>query len=158
MSATRWNTLNLMRWLDEHDWPEEDLELKEYYLNSDQPDQSSAQADQPVAAEQLTESHPPQLKIPSVLPILPLRGLVVYPETAVPLTIGQPRSIRLVDDVVAGEDRLIGLVTSRDPELEIPEPKDLFEIGTIAMVHRLFRAPDGTIRLLVQGTARFRLG
>ena len=54
-------------------------------------------------------------KIPIILPILPLRGLVVYPETAVPLTIGQPRSIRLVDDVVAGEDRLIGLVTSRDP-------------------------------------------
>jgi ATP-dependent Lon protease len=158
MSATRWNTLNLMRWLDEHDWPDEDLELKEYYLNSDQPDQPSARADQPAAAEQLTESPPPQLKIPSVLPILPLRGLVVYPETAVPLTIGQPRSIRLVDDVVAGEDRLIGLVTSRDPDLEIPEPKDLFEIGTIAMVHRLFRAPDGTIRLLVQGTARFRLG
>jgi ATP-dependent Lon protease len=80
---------------------------------------------------------------------------VVYPETAVPLTIGQPRSIRLVDDVVAGEDRLIGLVASRDPDLEIPEPKDLFEIGTVAMIHRLFRAPDGTIRLLVQGTARF---
>ncbi|MBN2147617.1 MAG: endopeptidase La [Anaerolineales bacterium] len=99
-----------------------------------------------------------ETKIPSVLPILPLRGLVVYPETAVPLTIGQPRSIRLVDDVVAGDDRLIGLVTARDPELEIPGPKDLFAVGTVAMVHRLFRAPDGTIRLLVQGMTRFRLG
>ena len=97
-------------------------------------------------------------KIPAILPILPLRGLVVYPQTAVPLTIGQPRSIRLVDDVVAGEERLIGLVTSRDPDLETPEPKDLYEIGTVAMVHRLFRAPDGTIRLLVQGMARFRVG
>ena len=96
-------------------------------------------------------------KIPSILPILPLRGLVVYPETAVPLTIGQPRSIRLVDDVVSQDNRLIGLVTSRNPELEIPEPRDLFNIGTVAMVHRLFRAPDGTIRLLVQGLARFKL-
>lgn len=96
--------------------------------------------------------------MPSVLPILPLRGLVVYPQTAVPLTIGQPRSIRLIDDVMAGEDRLIGVVTSRDPELEVPDPKDLYSIGTVAMVHRLFRAPDGTIRLLVQGLARFRLG
>ena len=96
--------------------------------------------------------------IPSILPILPLRGLVVYPQTAVPLTIGQPRSIRLVDDVVTGDERLIGVVTSRDPELEVPGPNDLYSIGTVAIVHRLFRAPDGTIRLLVQGIARFRLG
>ena len=95
--------------------------------------------------------------IPSVLPILPLRGLVVYPQTAVPLTIGQPRSIRLVDDVMSGDERLIGLVASRDPELEAPEPEDLFTIGTVAMVHRLFRAPDGTIRLVVQGLSRFKL-
>ncbi|MFZ6030917.1 MAG: endopeptidase La [Chloroflexota bacterium] len=99
----------------------------------------------------------PAAKLPTVLPILPLRGLVVYPQTAVPLTIGQPRSIRLVDDVVAGEERLIGLLTSRDPELEMPEPKDLYDVGTVAIVHRLFRAPDGTIRLLVQGISRFRI-
>ena len=91
-----------------------------------------------------------------LLPILPLRGLVVYPQTAVPLTIGQPRSIRLVDDVMAGDERLIGLVTSRNPDLETPEPEDLYQIGTVAMVHRMFRAPDGTIRLVVQGVARCR--
>jgi ATP-dependent Lon protease len=96
-------------------------------------------------------------QIPSELPILPLRGVVVYPQTAVPLTIGQPRSIRLVDDVMAGEDRLIGLVASKDPDLESPEPEDLYPVGTVAIVHRLFRAPDGTIRLLVQGIARFHL-
>jgi ATP-dependent Lon protease len=99
-----------------------------------------------------------ETQVPEVLPILPLRGLVVYPETAVPLTIGQPRSIRLVDDVMSSDERLIGLVTSRDSELEVPGPDDLHAIGTVAMVHRLFRAPDGTIRLLVQGTARFRIG
>ena len=96
-------------------------------------------------------------QIPTVLPILPLRGVVVYPQTAVPLTIGQARSIRLVDDVMAGDERLIGLVTSRDPDLELPEPEDLFSTGTVAIVHRMFRAPDGTIRLVVQGLSRFDL-
>src|SRR4030043_181180 len=158
MSATRWNTLNLMRWLEEHGWPDEDLELKEMILDSENPGQSIITTQPSTSAETVKDGDQSQVKIPDILPILPLRGLVVYPETAVPLTIGQPRSIRLVDDVVAGEDRLIGLVASRDPELEIPEPKDLFEIGTVAMIHRLFRAPDGTIRLLVQGQARVKLG
>ncbi len=103
------------------------------------------------------ESQNPTPEIPDELPILPLRGLVVYPQTGLPLTVGQPRSIRLVDDVVAG-NRLIGLVTSRNPELENPNPDDLYSIGTVAMIHRLFRAPDGTIRLLVQGMSRIRLG
>ncbi len=94
--------------------------------------------------------------VPEELPILPLRGVVVYPQTAVPLTIGQPRSIKLVDDVASGQ-RLIGLVTSKDSEAENPGPDDLYRIGTVAMIHRLFRAPDGTIRLLVQGMSRFRI-
>lgn len=102
---------------------------------------------------------PGELTIPDVpaeLPILPLRGLVVYPQTAIPLTVGQPRSIKLVDDVVAG-DRLIGLVTAKDPEMETPGPEDVYTVGTLASVHRLFRAPDGTIRLLVQGMTRIAI-
>src|SRR5512139_696915 len=79
--------------------------------------------------------------IPDELPILPLRGLVVYPQTAVPLTIGQPRSVRLVDDAMAA-DKLIGLVTSKNPDLENPGPDDLYNTGTVAMIHRMFRAPD----------------
>ena len=93
---------------------------------------------------------------PDQLPILPLRGVVVYPHTAVPLTIGQPRSIKLVDDAVAGS-RMIGLVASKKPELETPGPEDLYSYGTLAAIQRLFRAPDGTIRLIVQGVARFKL-
>lgn len=98
-----------------------------------------------------------EFSVPDELPILPLRGLVVYPQTAVPLTIGQPRSIRLVDDVVSG-NRIIGLVTARDPELENPGPQDLYSVGTVAIIHRLFRTPDGTIRILIQGISRFHLG
>lgn len=95
--------------------------------------------------------------LPSVLPILPLRGVVVYPHTGLPLTIGQTRSIKLVDDVSSG-DRLIGLVASKDPELELPGPEELHRFGTVATIQRLFRAPDGTIRLIVHGEARFELG
>ena len=98
----------------------------------------------------------PLPNIPDTLAILPLRGLVVYPLTAVPLTVGQPRSVKLVDDAASGQ-RIIGLVTAKNPELETPGADDLYRVGTAAIVHRLFRAPDGTIRLLVQGLARFRI-
>jgi len=97
------------------------------------------------------------IDIPETLPILPLRGVVVFPFTPVPLTIGQARSIKLVDDS-AGGNRLIGLAASRNPELETPGPEDIYRIGTVAAIQRLFRAPDGTIRLIVQGVARFELG
>ncbi|MBL8061714.1 MAG: endopeptidase La [Anaerolineales bacterium] len=96
-------------------------------------------------------------KLPDTLPILPLRGVVVYPNTAVPLTVGQPRSIKLVDDVVGG-DKLVGLVAALNPEQETPGPNELYRVGTVATVHRLLRAPDGTVRLLVQGIERFKLG
>ncbi|HRQ24778.1 MAG TPA: LON peptidase substrate-binding domain-containing protein, partial [Anaerolineales bacterium] len=84
-------------------------------------------------------------KYPDVLPILPLRGVVVYPNTAVPLTVGQARSIKLVDDVVSG-DKLVGLVAALNPEQDTPGPDELYRVGTIATVHRLLRAPDGTVR------------
>jgi ATP-dependent Lon protease len=93
---------------------------------------------------------------PEILPILPLRGIVVYPHTSMPLTIGQPRSIRLIDSL-SGGDRLIGMVTSKKPDLEAPDPEDLYEVGTIASIQRLFRLPDGTIRLLVQGIERMKI-
>ena len=100
------------------------------------------------------------INIPEVLPILPLRGVVVYPLTGVPLTVGQERSVRLVDEVIKIDraKRIIGLVTSKDPELETPEADDLYRIGTAAAVHQLFRSSDGSLSLLVQGLARFRLG
>jgi len=96
------------------------------------------------------------MRVPPHLPILPLRGLVVFPMTAVPIRVGQPRSIRLIDDAVVGK-RLIGLVTSRDPELDSPGPEDVYSVGTVAAVHRLFKSPDGTITLIMQGLMRIRI-
>src|SRR5208337_3010815 len=93
------------------------------------------------------------VKYPDDLPILPLRGVVVYPQTAVPLTIGQMRSIKLVDEASVTPGKLIGLVAARNPEIEEPGPADLYPMGTIATIHQLFRVPDNTIRLLVQGLA-----
>ncbi len=109
-----------------------------------------------LADEETDEQREEIPNIPDELPILPLRGLVIYPQMTIPLTVGQPRSIKLVDDVVSG-NRLVGLFASHDPELETPDPEQIYRVGTLAAIHRLFRAPDGTIRLLVQGLARIEI-
>src|SRR5438477_1188288 len=73
-----------------------------------------------------------------------------------PLDIVQERSVKLIEDVVAG-DRLLALVTVRDEEIEVPGWDDLYEVGTAAIVHKLIRVPDGTLRILVQGLRRIKL-
>lgn len=153
MSASRWkdHIYEILKWFEE-DNPELEQLLFEPIMTRVLQNEGDLEEEAQIDIEAL------EGQIPSSLPILPLRGVVVYPHTAVPLTIGQPRSIHLVDDVVAGKDRMIGLVASKKPELDQPGPEDLYNIGTVAVVHRLFRAPDDSIRLLVQGLARFRLG
>ena len=94
--------------------------------------------------------------IPSIVPILPLRGVVVYPLTAQPLNIGQERSVQLVDEAVAS-NLIIGLVASKDPEIEVPMPEDTYRMGTAVAIHRALKAPDGTIRLIVRGLERIRI-
>ena len=107
----------------------------------------------------MADNEQQELAIPHELPILPLRGVVVYPMMWLPLTIGQERSIRLVDDALADKDghRIIGLFASRDAEVEEPTPDQIYQVGTAALVHRMLRAPDGTIRLIVQGLERIRI-
>jgi ATP-dependent Lon protease len=95
--------------------------------------------------------------IPDVLPVLPLKETVVFPEAMTPLAIGQERSMRLVEDVVSGDQRMLALVAVRDPEVEIPGWNDLYEVGTAAVVHKMIRVPDGTLRILVGGIARIKL-
>jgi ATP-dependent Lon protease len=73
-----------------------------------------------------------------------------------PLAIGQERSVKLIDDVVAG-DRLLALVTSRDGSVEAPGWEDIYEVGTVAIVHKMIKVPDGTLRILVQGLERVQL-
>jgi ATP-dependent Lon protease len=152
MSASRWHSgpNELLQWMEETDSSVEEVFLPSIFTRLQKKDGSEKNAESPKPEEQIA-------KLPDSIAILPLRGVVVYPQTAVPLTIGQPRSIRLVDEVSITPDKLVGLVAAKDPNLEEPGPADLYPIGTIATVHRLFRAPDNTIRLLVQGLMRFRI-
>ncbi|HET8608031.1 MAG TPA: endopeptidase La [Gaiellaceae bacterium] len=95
-------------------------------------------------------------EFPAVLPVLPLKDTVVFPQSMAPLAIGQERSVNLIDDVVAGE-RMLALVTVEDASAETPMWDDLHAIGTAAIVHKMIRVPDGTLRILVQGVERVRL-
>jgi ATP-dependent Lon protease len=105
---------------------------------------------EPVAIDQQ------QLVFPATLPVLPLKETVVFPQSMAPLAIGQERSVQLIDDVVAGE-RLLALVAARDAEVESPGFDQIYEIGTVALVHKMIKVPDGTLRILVQGLERVRL-
>jgi ATP-dependent Lon protease len=111
--------------------------------------------------ETLTEQEQEQAErveepVENVMPILPLKETVVFPDSMIPLAIGQERSIRLVDEAVAN-DRPIALVTSRDGDDEAQSADDLYAVGTAAAIHKMIRVPDGTLRILVQGLRRVRL-
>jgi ATP-dependent Lon protease len=95
--------------------------------------------------------------LPDALPVLPLRETVTFPETLTPLAVGQERSIKLVDDVL-GANRMLAMVAARDPENEEPGPDDLYDVGVVGVVARMLKVPDGTLRVLVQGSQRVRLG
>jgi ATP-dependent Lon protease len=97
------------------------------------------------------------LTIPDVLPVLPLKDTVVYPFSVQPLGIGQERSIRLIDDVMRG-DRLVALVAQKSADTEQAGPDEIFKIGTVARVGRMFRMPDGTLQIAVQGLERVVIG
>ncbi len=95
--------------------------------------------------------------LPDALPVLPLRDTVTFPETLTPLAVGQERSIQLIDDVL-GTNRMLAMVASRDPEIEAPAPADLYDVGVVGVVARMIKVPDGSLRVLVQGMQRIRLG
>jgi ATP-dependent Lon protease len=107
-------------------------------------------------SETLTEAQEDVLTFPATLPVLPLKDTVVFPDSMTPLAIGQERSIKLVEDAVSG-DRAIALVTVRNPDADPPGWDDLYEVGTAAVVHKMMRVPDGTLRILVTGTRRIHL-
>jgi ATP-dependent Lon protease len=94
--------------------------------------------------------------LPEALPILPLRDSVPFPETLTPLAIGQDRSVKLVNDVLAG-NRMLAMAASKDPESENPAPGDLYRVGVAGVVARMLKVPDGTLRILVHGAQRVRI-
>jgi ATP-dependent Lon protease len=93
------------------------------------------------------------LQIPSDLPLLPLRDIVIYPFMIVPLFVSREKSIRAVDKAL-GEDRMILLTCQKDLDKEEPQQDDLYKVGTVAVIMRMLKLPDGRIRILVQGVSR----
>jgi ATP-dependent Lon protease len=106
-------------------------------------------------AEDLSAGDRP-LTIPPDLPILPLRDTVLFPNSFMPLAVARESSVRLIDDAIAN-GKLIAVFTQRDAAVEEPVQADLFGVGTATHIHKMFKLPDGSLRLIVQGLARLTL-
>src|SRR6187551_2000639 len=96
------------------------------------------------------------LTIPDELPILPLRDTVLYPNSFMPLAVARESSVKLIDDAITA-GKLVGVFTQRDASVEEPQKDDLYEVGTASHIHKMFKLPDGSLRLIVQGLARVTL-
>ncbi|MBV8999626.1 MAG: endopeptidase La, partial [Solirubrobacterales bacterium] len=95
-------------------------------------------------------------ELPEQVGVLPLRETVTFPDLLVPLNIGQPRSVELINEVLRG-DRMVAMVAGRNPQVETPTPDDLYDVGVLGTVARMIRVPDGTLRVLIQGGQRIRI-
>lgn len=95
-------------------------------------------------------------EIPSEISVLPLRDTVLFPNSFIPLAVARKSSVRLVEDAVK-DGSLIGVFTQRDASTEEPSQDDLYQVGTATQIHKMFKLPDGTLRLIVQGLSRLRL-
>src|SRR5712675_475151 len=112
--------------------------------------------DETLDLEELSTADRP-LVIPDELPILPLRDTVLFPNSFMPLAVARESSVRLIDDAIAN-GKLIAVFTQRDAAIEEPSKDDLYPVGTATHIHKMFKLPDGSLRLIVQGLARLTLG
>src|SRR5262249_1192106 len=94
-----------------------------------------------------------QVTIPDVLPVLPLPDVVMFPYMIAPLFVNRERSAKAVDQALA-ENRMILLVAQKDPNVDDPKPDDLYDFGTVSVIMRMLKLPDGRVRILVQGFSR----
>ena len=128
----------------------------------DRPDRSdkSEQAEQAEQIERLDDdllaAGERPLFIPSELPVLPLRDTVLFPNSFMPLAVAREASVRLIDEATTS-GRMIAVFTQREASVEEPVQQDLYPIGTATHIHKMFKLPDGSLRLIVQGLARVRL-
>ncbi|NNG46307.1 MAG: endopeptidase La, partial [Deltaproteobacteria bacterium] len=95
-------------------------------------------------------------EIPNDLPLLPVRDIVIFPYMTLPLFVGREASIAAVDEAL-GRERYIFLATQKDPSLEEPKPEDLYRTGTVAMIMRMLKLPDGRLKILIQGVVKGRI-
>jgi ATP-dependent Lon protease len=113
-----------------------------------------SERDSPLEVEELSTDRP--LNLPDELPILPLRDTVLFPNSFMPLAVARESSVRLIDEAISG-GKLIGVFTQRDATVEEPQQGDLYSLGTASHIHKMFKLPDGSLRLIVQGLARLQL-
>src|SRR5262249_37131544 len=97
------------------------------------------------------------LQLPPELPVLPLRGTVLFPNSFMPLAVAREASVRLVEEASGSARSLIAVFTQREAALEEPMQEDLYPVGTVTHIHKMFKLPDGSLRLIVQGMARVTL-
>src|ERR1051326_712931 len=109
--------------------------------------------DEPLEVEELSTDRP--LNIPDELPILPLRDTVLFPNSFMPLAVARESSVRLIDDAIAN-GKMIAVFTQKDAAVEEPAQDDLYSVGTATHIHKMFKLPDGSLRLIVQGLAPAR--
>src|SRR6478735_812036 len=93
--------------------------------------------------------------VPGDVPALPLRDTVLFPNSFMPLAVARESSVKLIDEAIAG-GKVIGVFTQKDPTSEEPGQDDLYPIGTLTHIHKMFKLPDGSLRLIVQGLTRLR--
>ena len=96
------------------------------------------------------------IQVPAEMPVLPLRDTVLFPNSFMPLAVAREASVRLVEEANASA-RLIGVFAQKDASVEDPAQDDLYSIGTVTHIHKMFKLPDGSLRLIVQGLARVQL-
>ena len=111
--------------------------------------------DETLELEELASGERP-LALPDELPILPLRDTVLFPNSFMPLAVARESSVRLIDEAISS-GKLIGVFTQRDASIEEPQQSDLYNVGTASHIHKMFKLPDGSLRLIVQGLARLTL-
>jgi ATP-dependent Lon protease len=114
-----------------------------------------SERDEPLDLEELATGDRP-LAVPDELPILPLRDTVLFPNSFMPLAVARESSVRLIDEAISG-GKLIGVFTQRDASVEEPQQADLYGVGTASHIHKMFKLPDGSLRLIVQGLTRLTL-
>jgi len=97
-----------------------------------------------------------KIEVPSELPVLPLRGTVLYPDLILPIMVGRKRSVKLIDDAM-DSNRIIAVVTQKRSEIEDPKESDLYSVGVAALILRMIRELDGSQRVIVQGISRIKV-
>jgi len=97
-----------------------------------------------------------KIVVPNELPVLPLRGTVLYPDLILPIMVGRKKSVKLIDDAMDG-DRIIGIITQKRSEIEDPKETDLYSVGVAALILRMIRELDGSQRVIVQGVSRIKV-